>query len=60
MTHDGLGELRHEQATKTLRRFNPDLEIESVGENISEGNAADLVGKLIWCSCVLHCLKSGS
>ncbi len=45
MTHEGLGELRHEQAAETLRRFNPDLEIESVGENISEENAADLVGK---------------
>jgi len=45
MTHDGLGELRHEQAAETLRRFNPDLETESVGENISEENATDLVGK---------------
>lgn len=45
MTHAGLGELRHVQAAETLRRFNPDLEIESVGENISEENVAGLVGK---------------
>jgi len=45
MTHDGLGEMRHEQAAQTLRRFNSTLEVESVGENISEENAANLVGK---------------
>jgi len=45
MTHAGLGGLRHVQAAETLRRFNPDLEIESVGENISEENAVDLVAK---------------
>ncbi|MCF7732969.1 MAG: ThiF family adenylyltransferase [Akkermansiaceae bacterium] len=26
MTHDGLGDLRHEQAAVTLRRFNPNIE----------------------------------
>ncbi len=45
MRHAGLGSLRHEQAAETLRRFNRDLQIESVGENISEGNAGDLVGE---------------
>lgn len=43
MTHEGLGSLRHEQAAETLRRFNADLEIQSVGENISEENVAGLV-----------------
>ncbi len=45
MKHEGLGKARHEQAAETLQRFNPDLEIESLGENISEANASDLVGK---------------
>lgn len=43
MTHEGLGSGRHAQAAETLRRFNRDLEIESVGENLSEENAAGLV-----------------
>lgn len=43
MTHDGLGSPRHEQAAETLRRFNPQLKIESVGENISEDNVGGLV-----------------
>lgn len=43
MTHEGLGEARHDQAAATLRRFNADLEVESVGANISEANAAGLV-----------------
>ncbi len=45
MTHEGLGRDRHAQAAETLRRFNRDLEIESVGENISEENAAGLVAR---------------
>ena len=45
MTHEGLGTLRHEQAAETLQRFNRDLRIESVGENISEENVSDLVGE---------------
>jgi molybdopterin/thiamine biosynthesis adenylyltransferase len=45
MRHDGLGEPRHFQAAETLRRFNADLEIESVGENICEENVAGLVGR---------------
>jgi molybdopterin/thiamine biosynthesis adenylyltransferase len=45
MRHAGLGHPRHEQAAVTLRRFNADLAIESVGENISEENVASLVGR---------------
>ncbi len=45
MRADALGMPRHDQAADTLRRFNPSLAIESVGENISEDNAADLVGR---------------
>ena len=45
MTHEGLGSERHVQAAETLKRFNRDLEIESVGENISEGNVTGLVGR---------------
>ncbi len=45
MHHDGLGEPRHSQAADTLRRFNPHVEIESVGENITEENVAGLVSK---------------
>ncbi len=43
MTHEGLGSERHDQAAETLRRFNRDLKIESVGENISEENVVGLV-----------------
>ena len=45
ITHAGLGEPRHTQAAKTLQRFNPNLEIESIGENISEQNVAALVAR---------------
>lgn len=45
MKHDGLGSLRHEQAAETLRRFNPNVEVESVGENVSEQNVGELVGR---------------
>lgn len=45
MTHEGLGDSRHEQAGETLRRFNSDLEVVTVGENLSENNVADLVSK---------------
>lgn len=43
MTHEGLGSGRHIQAAETLRRFNRDLEIESMGQNVSEENIAGLV-----------------
>ena len=45
MNAGGLGEERHAQAAETLRRFNSSLDIDSVGENISEENAAALVGR---------------
>ena len=45
MRADSLGMDRHEQAAETLRRFNPALDIESIGENISEENAKALVGR---------------
>jgi molybdopterin/thiamine biosynthesis adenylyltransferase len=43
MTHAGLGRSRHAQAADTLRRFNPDLTVESVNANICEDNAGALV-----------------
>lgn len=45
MKHEGLGLPRHEQAGETLRRFNNDIEVETVGDNIHEENVAELVGK---------------
>ncbi|MGB0993068.1 MAG: HesA/MoeB/ThiF family protein [Akkermansiaceae bacterium] len=45
MTHEGLGAARHEQAAETLLRFNADLEVVSVGENITENNVTELVGQ---------------
>lgn len=45
MTHDWLGKPRIESIVRRLRAFNPDIEIEGVGENISETNAAALVAK---------------
>ena len=45
MTHDWLGKPRVESAKRRLLELNPRLEIEIVPENISEDNAADLVGK---------------
>ena len=46
MTHAGLGLPRADQAAETLRRFNPMIEVESVRENPSEENAAELVGRV--------------
>ena len=45
MKHEGLGKPRHEQAGETLRRFNPDLNIETIGENIMESNVAKLIAQ---------------
>ena len=45
MHHDGLGQPRHQQAKETLQRFNPNVEVVSVGENINEDNVAALVGQ---------------
>ena len=46
MTHDALGTSRVESAARRLRELNPRLEIDAVPENISEANAADLVGRV--------------
>lgn len=46
MTHDWLGKPRAECAARRLREFNPRLEVEPVAENIGEGNAERLVGKV--------------
>jgi len=45
MRHEDLGESRTDSAIKTLNAFNPNIEIEGVAENLSEENAASLVGK---------------
>jgi molybdopterin-synthase adenylyltransferase len=46
MKHDWLGKPRVECAARTLREFNPNIEIVAVPENISEANAAQLVGQV--------------
>ena len=43
MTHEGIEGPRHVQAAETLKRFNRDLEIESIGQNVSEENISGLV-----------------
>lgn len=45
MTHDWLGRPRVECAAQRLRALNPRLEIVAVPENLSEANAARLVGQ---------------
>jgi molybdopterin/thiamine biosynthesis adenylyltransferase len=45
MTHDWLGKPRVESAERRLRELNPRLEVEAMPENITEENAAALVGK---------------
>ncbi|MCH2364622.1 MAG: HesA/MoeB/ThiF family protein [Planctomycetes bacterium] len=46
MTHDGLGKSRVESAARRLRELNPRLEVEAFAENVSEDNAAALVGSV--------------
>ncbi len=46
MSHAGLGQPRAEQAAQRLRELNPFIQVEAVAENISEGNAARLVGSV--------------
>jgi molybdopterin/thiamine biosynthesis adenylyltransferase len=46
MSHAGLGTPRVEMAARRLRELNPLVEVEAVAENISEANAAALVGKV--------------
>lgn len=41
----GIGRPRIETAKETLRELNPLVEVETVGENISESNAAELVSR---------------
>lgn len=45
MHHDALGSSRVDAAQETLQRFNPNVEVEIVGENFTDENAADLVGR---------------
>ncbi|HJT31861.1 MAG TPA: HesA/MoeB/ThiF family protein [Pirellulales bacterium] len=45
MTTESIGLPRVETAARRLRELNPHVEIETVGENISEVNAADLVSR---------------
>ncbi|NOX98635.1 MAG: HesA/MoeB/ThiF family protein [Verrucomicrobia bacterium] len=45
MRHDHLGKSRVAAAAETLRTFNPHVEVETVAENFSEGNAAELVAR---------------
>ncbi len=45
MTDDWLGKPRAESAARRLRELNPRLDVEAVPANVSEENAAGLVGK---------------
>ncbi|MEI7733000.1 MAG: HesA/MoeB/ThiF family protein [Verrucomicrobiota bacterium] len=44
MTHDWLGKPRVESAARRLRELNPRLDIVAVPENVTDANAANLVG----------------
>lgn len=46
MTHDWIGKPRVESARRRLLELNPRLKVEAVGENVSEENVAELVGKV--------------
>jgi molybdopterin/thiamine biosynthesis adenylyltransferase len=46
MSTEGIGRPRIESAEARLRALNPHVEIETVAENISEANAAELVGRV--------------
>ena len=45
MTHDWIGKPRIASIVRRLREYNPHVLVEGVGENISEANAAALVGR---------------
>lgn len=45
MTTDWIGKPRVESAVRRLRELNPHVEVETVAENISESNAAELVSR---------------
>jgi len=44
MTHDWLGKPRVESAARRLKELNPRLEVVTIPENVSDDNAAELVG----------------
>src|SRR3954468_21195275 len=46
MTTDGIGELRTASAARRLRELNPNVKIETVNENPSSRNAADLISRV--------------
>ena len=52
MTHDWLGKPRIESIRRRLLDLNPRLEIVTVGENVNEDNAADLVAQ---CDLIVDC-----
>jgi molybdopterin/thiamine biosynthesis adenylyltransferase len=45
MTTDWIGKPRVESAVRRLRELNPHVEIETVAENVSEENAAELISR---------------
>lgn len=45
MTWEGIGHPRSQSIEETLRRFNPNVEVEVVPENLSEENAEQLCAK---------------
>lgn len=52
MTHDWIGKPRIDSIKRRLLDLNPRLELVCVGENVSEDNAAELVGQ---CDVVVDC-----
>jgi molybdopterin-synthase adenylyltransferase len=46
MTTNGIGELRVDVAARRLRELNPNLEIQTINENVNYRNAADLVERV--------------
>ncbi len=46
MTTDSLGKPRIESATRKLRELNPNVEVETIAENITPANATELIGKV--------------
>ncbi|MCJ8328869.1 MAG: HesA/MoeB/ThiF family protein [Lentisphaeria bacterium] len=46
MSYDKLGQPRSETIKETLNRFNPNIDVETIDANITEDNAAELVGKV--------------
>jgi molybdopterin/thiamine biosynthesis adenylyltransferase len=46
MTTGGIGQSRVESAARRLLELNPNVEVEAIGENITDANAAAIVGKV--------------